>query len=103
MKVQEIWRAVHGTVVECHPSIIDALNKVRDIYIRGFKQGDDDAMMEFYAQSMAQFYVIGGDKMNEKFDWIGEKLSDVFGELFLKIGRQYVMGYINALSWWILR
>ena len=42
--------------------------------------------------------MIGKDKMNEKFDWIEQKLSNVFGELFLKIGRQYVMGYINAVA-----
>ena len=87
-----------GTVVECDPSIINALNNVRDLYIRGFKNGDDSAMMEFYAQSIAQFYVIGKDKMNEKFDWIEQKLTNVFGKLFLKIGRQYVMGYINAVA-----
>jgi hypothetical protein len=89
---------VDGRVIECDPSVIDALNKVRDIYIKGFKQGDDDAMMEFYAQSLAQFFVIGREKLNKKFDWVEKNLYNVFGDLFLKAGRNYVMSYLNALE-----
>jgi len=87
-----------GSVIECHPSVIDALNTVRDIYIRGFKNGDDDAMMEFYAQSVSQFFVIGREKLNAKFDWVCEHFTEVFGETFLMVGRQYVMQYLDALE-----
>jgi len=87
-----------GRVIECDPSVIDALNKVRDIYIKGFKQGDDDAMMEFYAQSLAQFFVLGRDKINSKFDWVDENLNSVFGDLFLRAGRHYVLSYLDALD-----
>jgi len=87
-----------GSVIECDPSVIDALNKVRDIYIEGFKMGNDDAMMEFYAQSIAQFYVIGREKLNKKFDWVEQNLKHVFGELFLKAGRSYIMSYLDAIE-----
>ena len=82
-----------GTVVKCDPSVVDALNKVRDIYIQGFKMGDEDCMMEFYAQSIAQFYVIGREKLNEKCDFVAEHFKDVFGEFMLKEGRAH-----NVLS-----
>jgi hypothetical protein len=87
-----------GSVIECDPSIIDALNKIRDIYIRGFKQGDDEAQTEFYAQSIAQFIVIGREKINEKFDWVCEHFTDVFSELFLRAGRHYVLSYLDAVG-----
>lgn len=87
-----------GTIIECDKSIIDALDKVRDIYIKGFKNGDEDSMMEFYAQSLAQFFVIGREKLNKKFDWVEKNLYNVFGDLFLKAGRNYVMSYLNALE-----
>ena len=87
-----------GTVVKCDPSVVDALNKVRDIYIQGFKMGDEDSMMEFYAQSIAQFYVIGREKLNEKCDFVAEHFKDVFGEFMLKEGRAYIMSYLNAMG-----
>ena len=87
-----------GTVVKCDPSVVDALNKVRDIYIQGFKMGDEESMMEFYAQSIAQFYVIGREKLNEKCDFVAEHFKDVFGEFMLKEGRDYIMSYLNAMG-----
>jgi len=88
----------NGEVIECDPSVIDALNMVRDIYIRGFKNGDDEAVMEFYAQSISQFFVIGREKLNEKFDWVSEHFTNVFTEEFLKAGRHYVMSYLDSLE-----
>lgn len=40
---------------ECH----GILNEVRDLYIRGFKKGDSDALEEFFASSKAHFQVLG--------------------------------------------
>ena len=51
--------------------------------------GDEDAMMEFYAQSIAQFYVIGREKLNEKCDFVAKHFKHVFGDF--KEGRAYIM------------
>jgi len=87
-----------GRVIECDPSVIDALNFVRDIYIRGFKNGDDDAVMQFYAQSLAQFYVLGRERLEKWLDFVAENLHDVFGDFFLNAGRNYIMRYLEVLE-----
>ena len=49
---------------ECH----GILNEVRDLYIRGFKKGDSDALEEFFASSKAHFQVLGRKIIDEKFN-----------------------------------
>ena len=85
-------------VIECDPSVIDALNTVRDIYVEGFKNGNDEKVMEFYAQSVAQFCVLGKERLEKWLDFVAENLHHVFGDFFLAAGRRYIMGYLAALE-----
>jgi hypothetical protein len=39
---------------ECH----EIMNTARDLYVRGFKQGDEEALEEFFALSKAHFQVM---------------------------------------------
>jgi len=87
-----------GRVIECDPSVIDALNTVRDIYVEGFKNGNDEKVMEFYAQSVAQFCVLGKERLEKWLDFVAENLHHVFGDFFLVAGRNYIMGYLAALE-----
>ena len=87
-----------GRVIECDPSVTEALNFVRDIYIEGFKNGNDEKVMQFYAQSVAQFYVLGRDRLTKQLDFVSENLGQVFGEDFLNHGRNYIFAYLGALE-----
>ena len=48
---------------ECH----EIMECSTGSYIRGFKQGDEEALEEFFACSKAHFEVIGREIIDEKF------------------------------------
>ena len=48
---------------ECH----EIMNTARDLYVRGFKQGDEEALEEFFALSKAHFQVLGRELIDAKF------------------------------------
>ena len=71
---------------ECH----GILNEVRDLYIRGFKKGDNDALEEFFASSKAHFQVLGRNIIDEKFKFFAEQFEDVFTTYWIMMGRMYI-------------
>lgn len=87
-----------GSVIEIDPTIHDLLDEVREIYISGFKRSNDEKLMEFYAQSVAQFYVIGEDKLNEALCFVKNNYENIFTPYFLERGRQYIFKYLNAIE-----
>ena len=60
--------------------------------ISGFKQGDDDALEEFYALSKAHFQVLGKKRIDEKFEFLTEHFEDLFTSYWINVGRQYIYG-----------
>lgn len=73
---------------ECH----GIMDEARDLYIRGFKQGDDEALDEFYALSKAHFQVLGREIIDRKFDFLTEHFEDLFTLYWIGVGRQYIYG-----------
>ena len=71
---------------ECH----EIMNVARDLYIRGFKQGDEDALEEFFALSKAHFEVIGREIIDEKFRFFAEHFEDLFTSYWIMMGRMYI-------------
>ena len=71
---------------ECHP----IMNEARDLYVRGFKQNDKDAMEEFLALSKAHFKVLGRTVIDEKFRFVDEHFVDLFTPYWLMMGRAYI-------------
>ena len=71
---------------ECH----DIMDTARDLYIKGFKQGDNDALEEFYALSKAHFQVLGKKRIDEKFDFLTEKYENLFTNYWISVGKQYI-------------
>ena len=71
---------------ECHP----IMNEARDLYVRGFKQNDKDAMEEFLALSKAHFKVLGRTVIDEKFRFVDEHFVDLFTPYWLMLGRAYI-------------
>ena len=71
---------------ECH----EIMNTARDLYVRGFKQGDEEALEEFFALSKAHFQVLGRKLIDEKFRFFAEHLEDVFTSYWIMMGRMYI-------------
>lgn len=87
-----------GSVIEIDPVIHNILDDVREIYISGFKKNNDEKLMEFYAQSVAQFYVIGKDKLDAALAFVRDNFENIFTPYFLERGRQYIYKYLNAIE-----
>jgi len=66
------------------------MNEARDLYIRGFKQGDEEAREEFFALSKAHFQVLGRELIDEKFVFFIEHFEDVFTPYWIMMGRMYI-------------
>ena len=88
----------NGDVIKFDPSIHDLLDEVRDIYVDGFKKGDRNRMMQFYAQSVAQFYVLGRERLEKQLEFIREHFEDVFTDRFLTLGKYYIFSYLDVLQ-----
>ena len=71
---------------ECH----EIMNTARDLYVRGFKQGDEEALEEFFALSKAHFQVLGRELIDEKFRFFTEHFEDVFTSYWIMMGRMYI-------------
>ena len=87
-----------GETVAFDPSIHDVLDEIRDIYIAGFKMGDSDKLMEFYAQSVAVFFVLGAERIDEAFQTVVDNFSDEFSLYWIDQGRSYIYRYLNAIE-----
>ena len=71
---------------ECH----EIMNTARDLYVRGFKQGDEEALEEFFALSKAHFQVLGRQLIDDKFRFFTEHFEDVFTPYWIMMGRMYI-------------
>ena len=71
---------------ECH----DIMNTARELYISGFKKGDEEALEEFFALSKAHFEVIGREIIDEKFKFFVEHFEDLFTPYWIMMGRMYI-------------
>ena len=72
---------------ECCHQIMDT---ARDLYITGFKKGDDDALQEFMALSKAHFQVLGKKLIDEKFEFLTKHFENIFTPYWISIGKQYI-------------
>lgn len=88
----------NGEIIEFDPSIHDLIDEVRDIYIAGFKENDDEKLKEFYAQSVAQFFVLGSERIDNAFQFVVDNFVHTFTVEFIERGRSYVYKYLNAIN-----
>jgi hypothetical protein len=91
-------RLKNGEMIGFDPTIHDILDETRDIYIAGFKHGDNEKLMEFYAQSVAIFYVLGRDRIDDAFQMVVDNFTDVFTLPWIDRGRSYVYKFVNAIE-----
>ena len=88
----------NGEIIEFDPSIHDLIDEVRDIYIAGFKENDDEKLMEFYAQSVAQFFILGSERIDNALQIVVENFAHVFTIEFIERGRAYIYKYLNSIE-----
>ena len=79
-----------GSEVVLPKSCHHIMDEARDLYIRGFKQNDDDALEEFYALSKTHFQVIGKERIDEKFKFLDEHFVDLLTPYWLLMGKMYI-------------
>ena len=79
-----------GTDIVLPKECYGIMNEARDLYVRGFKQGDEEALEEFFALSKAHFKVLGRKIIDEKFQFFSEHFEDVFTSYWIMMGRMYI-------------
>ena len=85
-----------GTTLEIDKSIHGLMNKAREIYIKGFKQNDDDALDEFVALSKANFVVLGRPRIEESIEYVRKHFGDLLTPEYIDRGRDYIFSLIEG-------
>lgn len=85
-----------GTEYAIEQSLRPLMDKSRDIYIRGFKQNDEDALDEFMALSKANFIVLGKARIDEKIEFVRKHFGSVLTQEFIDRGRDYIYSLIEG-------
>ncbi len=67
------------------------LREIRDLYIKGFKQNDDQAMEDFFNSSYACVGALGEDRLRKAVAIVKESLQDVFPPHTVDWGFNYLM------------
>ena len=83
-----------GSTLVLPKEVVPIIDETRDIYIRGFKQGDEEAYQEFMALSKSHFVVLGKMRMDTAFEKVKEHFTDIFSEYWIGMGK----GYVYALG-----
>lgn len=82
--------------VEIDKSLHQVMDEVRDLYNKGFKNGDDGAMMHFYAHSAAQFSTIPYFTMKNAMKMIQNNFTCIFTEKYIDAMERYILRYYDA-------
>jgi hypothetical protein len=83
---------------ECMKLSMSAIKNKQITLKNGETIGFDPKLMEFYAQSVAIFYVLGRDRIDDAFQMVVDNFADVFTLPWIDRGRSYVYKYVNAIE-----
>jgi hypothetical protein len=67
-----------GVTYDFSETTREGLRGIRELYVRGFKQGDSEAMDEFFQSSYACVDSLGVDRMRKAATIVKKELADVF-------------------------
>jgi hypothetical protein len=79
-----------GTEISLPKCCHEIMDTARNLYITGFKKGDDDALQEFMALSKAHFQVLGKELIDEKFKFLTKYFENIFTPYWISVGKQYI-------------
>lgn len=66
------------------------LRKIRELYVKGFKQNDDEALDEFLRSSVACATVLGKDRIQKAAELVIEHIPDVIPPESVRWGVDYL-------------
>lgn len=81
-------KKINGVLID--QSLIPILDMVRDIYNKGFKNGDEGSMKTFYAHSAAQFLSIPPHIMKDAIKMIRNNFTHIFTEMYIDSMQSYI-------------
>lgn len=86
-----------GTIIHLHKDLHDLMDASRDLYVRGFKRNDDQALHEFYDLSISNIVAIGKERIDEAFKFVEDTFEDVFTKYWIDKGKDYIY-YVGNFS-----
>jgi hypothetical protein len=81
---------IGGVAYEFSESTKEKLKEIRELYIKGFKQNNSEAMNEFFKSSYACVKELGMERLNKAADIVKENLSQVFPSHTIDWGYNYL-------------
>ncbi|OKH17880.1 hypothetical protein [[Limnothrix rosea] IAM M-220] len=84
--------------VEFAPEEKDYVQRVRGLYLDGFKNNSETAVREFHANSAAQFIMCGRQRLEAAMALVEKDYGEMFSEFFIQRGQKYIRSYLEALS-----
>jgi hypothetical protein len=81
-------------VVKFEGKTADALREARDLYVRGFKRGDEEALAEFFNCSEASVRTVGEARLLKAVEKLNEKASHIFPAGTPDWGLQYLRRFL---------
>lgn len=72
------------------PEIDDIMNEVRELYVKGFKNGDDEKFAEFMRASKANVLAVGKDRLDQAEKFVRQHFTDTLTEEYITYGRSYL-------------
>lgn len=73
----------------------EGLREIRELYVKGFKQGDDVAMDDFYEASYACVDALGEDRLKKAVSIVKKELQETFPPHTVDWGFNYLMRLKN--------
>lgn len=87
----------NGDTVSIPADLAPQIDKVREVYINAFKKQDRDALLSFYAQSVAIFNLLGERLIDDAQFTVAEHYRDLFTEHFIVLGGAYMKQFLQVL------
>jgi len=80
------------------PNVAPMVDKMRELYLNGFKYHDRTALRQFYAHSVAMLNLIGRERIDRAIFTLQEHFKDVFTEFFIQFGQGYMAQFLECID-----
>ena len=81
-------------VIKFEGKTAEALREARELYVQGFKRGNNEALKEFYECSEASVRTVGETRLLEAVYKLNKKASHIFPVGTADWGYQYLLGFL---------
>ena len=84
--------------VEFSPAEKEYVQRVRGLYLDGFKNNSETAVREFHANSTAQFLCCGPKYLEPAMALVAHDYGEMFSDFFIERGQRYIRSYLDGLE-----